>query len=117
MLKDYKLSDNGYYLFMHFDNISDVKGDKNTLSAWLSYDVENYHPILDDVIKVLDGNSEYEELWCNLFTADVYKDYTEIHSNFGDIMPHKPCKVPTPLLREIIEVWLEEREKYYANKK
>ena len=116
MKHNWIFEDIGYDLNMSFENIQEIEGNRQTLSTWLGEDVRDYRIMLDDVIKVLNGDSEYEELWCDLFTADVYKDYTEIHSNFEDNMP-PPCKVPTPLLREIIEVWLEEREKYYANKK
>lgn len=113
----WKFEDLGYDLNMSFNDVEGIKGDLITLSAWLTDDIRDYRPILEDVIKVLDGNSEYEELWCNLFTADVYKDYTEIRSNFEGQVHYKRCKLPTPLLREILEAWFEEREKYYANKK
>ena len=56
-------------------------------------------------------------IWGNGYKAYVKKDFTEIHFNFEEDDPTiKPCTVPTKLLREIVETWIDEYEKFRETK-
>ena len=54
----------------------------------------------------------------NAYKAYVKEDFTEIHFIFEeDNHAIGPCTVPTKLLREIVKEWLDEHEKFCADKK
>ena len=106
------------YFVMVFDDAEEVKGDKATLTGWLYVDVGDYRKTLEYIDDVLSGKNEEDFLWGNAYKAYVRKDFTEIHFNFEEDVPTvMPCTVPTKLLREIVKAWLDEHEKFYANKK
>ena len=64
-------------------------------------------------------NSRNYDVFLALSFADyVKKDFTEIHFIFEeDNHAIGPCTVPTKLLREIVKAWLDEHEKFCADKK
>ena len=105
-------------LYMKFEDNTEMNGDNETLSAWLSTDVRFHTSTLEAIDKVIDKELEEELLWGNGYKAYIGQEYTEIHFNFEEDDPRiKPCKLPTKLLREIVAVWLEEFEKYRNSKK
>ena len=106
------------YFVMVFDDAEEVKGDKATLTGWLYVDVRDYRKTLEYIDDVISRKNEEDFLWGNAYKAYVRKDFTEIHFNFEEDTPSvKPCTVPTKLLREIVKAWLDEHEKFYADKK
>ena len=105
-------------LWMEFSGFDSIIGATETLSLWLSDDVRDHNDYLEIINKILIGELKNELLWGNGYKAYVDRDYTEIHFNFEDEDSSvKPCKLPTKLLREIVEVWLEEYEKFRNSKK
>ena len=105
-------------LWMEFENVPDIVGSRETLSAWLSDDVRDYHKTLEYIDDVLNGKNEEDFLLGNAYKAYVKKDFTEIHFIFEeDNHAIGPCTVPTKLLREIVKAWLDEHEKFCADKK
>ena len=116
--RKWKFHFHDYYLVMIFDDVEEVKGDKETLTGWLNTDIGGYQKTLEYIDDVLSGKNEEDILWGNAYKAYVKKDFTEIHFNFEEDVPTvMPCTVPTKLLREIVKAWLDEHEKFYANKK
>ena len=107
-----------YYFVMIFDDVEEVKGDKETLTGWLNTDIGGYQKTLEYIDDVLSGKNEEDFLWGNAYKAYVRKDLTAIHFNFEDDDPTiRPCIVPTRLLREIVKAWLDEFEKFSVSKK
>ena len=105
-------------LWMTFENVKEIEGDKETLSLWLLVDVRFHTSTLEAIDKVINKELKEELLWGNGYKAYIGQEYTEIHFNFEEDDPRiKPCKLPTKLLREIVAVWLEEFEKYRNSKK
>ena len=114
----WKFRSRDYYLDMIFDDVEEVKGDKETLTGWLNTDIIGYQKTLEYIDDVLSGKNEEDFLWGNAYKAYVKKDFTEIHFNFEEDVPTvMPCTVPTKLLREIVKAWLDEHEKFCADKK
>ena len=105
-------------LWMEFENVPDIVGSRETLSAWLSDDVRDYHKTLEYIDDVLTGKKDKDLFWGNAYKAYVKRDFTEIHFIFEeDNHAIGPCTVPTKLLREIVETWIDEYEKFRANRK
>ena len=114
----WKFRSRDYYLDMIFDDVEEVKGDKETLTGWLNTDIIGYQKTLEYIDDVLSGKNEEDFLWGNAYKAYVKKDFTEIHFIFEeDNHAIGPCTVPTKLLREIVKAWLDEHEKFCASKR
>lgn len=106
------------YLKMMFDDVADVVGDKLTLTDWLYTDIGDYRKTLEYIDDVLAEKKDKDLFWGNAYKAYVKRDFTEIHFIFEeDNHAIGPCTVPTKLLREIVEAWLDEYEKFRASKK
>lgn len=106
------------YLKMMFDDVADVVGDKLTLTDWLYTDIGDYRKTLEYIDDVLTGKKDKDLFWGNAYKAYVKRDFTEIHFIFEeDNHAICPCTVPTKLLREIVEAWIDEYEKFRANRK
>lgn len=103
---------------MMFDDVADVVGDKLTLTDWLYTDIGDYRKTLEYIDDVLAEKKDKDLFWGNAYKAYVKRDFTEIHFIFEeDNHAIGPCTVPTKLLREIVEAWLDEYEKFRASKK
>ena len=103
---------------MMFDDVADVVGDKLTLTDWLYTDIGDYRKTLEYIDDVLTEKKDKDLFWGNEYKAYVKRDFTEIHFIFEeDNHAIGPCTVPTKLLREIVEAWLDEYEKFRASKK
>ena len=114
----WKFRSRDYYLDMIFDDIEEIKGDKETLADWLNTDVRGNVCYLEDIDNVLKGKSDEEIQLGNAYEAYMKRDFTEIHFIFEkDNHAIGPCTVPTKLLCEIVEAWLDEYEKFRANRK
>ena len=114
----WKFRSRDYYLDMIFDDVEEVKGDKETLTGWLNTDIIGYQKTLEYIDDVLNGKNEEDFLLGNAYKAYVKKDFTEIHFIVEeDNHAIGPCTVPTKLLREIVKAWLDEHEKFCADKK
>ena len=73
---------------------------------------------LDFIDKAILGELKDNLFWGNCYKTYIGQEFTEIYYNFEDEDPTiKPCKLPTRLLREIVEAWLEEYEKFRNKKK
>ncbi len=102
---------------MMFDDVDDILGDKFTLTDWLYTDIGDYRKTLEYIDDVLNEKNDGDLLWGNAYKAYVKKDFTEIHFIFEeDNHAIGPCTVPTKLLREIVEAWLDEYEKFRETK-
>ena len=114
----WKFRSRDYYLDMIFDDVEEVKGDKETLTGWLNTDIIGYQKTLEYIDDVLTGKKDKDLFWGNAYKAYVKRDFTEIHFIFEeDNHAIGPCTVPTKLLREIVETWIDEYEKFRANRK
>ena len=103
---------------MMFDDVADVVGDKLTLTDWLYTDIGDYRKTLEYIDDVLAEKKDKDLFWGNAYKAYVKRDFTEIHFIFEeDNHAIGPCTVPTKLLREVVEAWLDEYEKFRASKK
>ena len=103
---------------MMFDDVADVVGDKLTLTDWLYTDIGDYRKTLEYIDDVLAEKKDKDLFWGNAYKAYVKRDFTEIHFIFEeDNHAIGPCTVPTKLLREIVEAWIDEYEKFRASKK
>ena len=103
---------------MNFEDNDEIIGDKETLSCWLYTDVKNNSLTLDFIDKAILGELKDNLFWGNCYKTYIGQEFTEIYYNFEDEDPTiKPCKLPTRLLREIVEAWLEEYEKFRNKKK
>jgi len=68
-----------------------------------------YFEVLD---KVLNGESEYEEFTGNVCCLEIKKDYTKIVDILDEDDEVEPCIIETKELREFIEIWSAEQEKF-----
>lgn len=118
MQRKWTWNDNGFGIEMLFEDVECIQGCKLTLTDWLESDVQASTYFLEQITQILNGVLPEDEYSGNAYDITIGKNFSTIRYIFEEeTSANKPCKVPTPLLREIIEVWLEEREKYYANKK
>lgn len=71
---------------------------------------------LETIDKVLSGQSEYENFTGNACYVEVRQDKTKIEYMFTNNDKEESCEIETSELRELIEVWLKEREAFYKKK-
>ena len=62
--------------------------------------------------KVLNGESEYEELNGNVCGVEIHKDKTQIYDNLADDGMGSWCEIETKELRELVEIWSDELKKF-----
>jgi len=72
--------------------------------------------VLEYIDKVLNGESEYEDFTGNACYVEVRKDKTKIEYMFTNNETEESCEIETSELRELIEIWLTEREAFYKKK-
>ncbi len=64
--------------------------------------------VFSAIDKVLNGESEYEELDGNVCGVEIRKDFTTIYDNISN--DEDKCVIETKELREFVEIWVENRE-------
>ena len=55
--RKWKFHFHDYYLVMIFDDVEEVKGDKETLTGWLNTDIGGYQKTLEYIDDVLCGKN------------------------------------------------------------
>jgi hypothetical protein len=68
-------------------------------------------PWLRRINSVLSGQSSYEEVTGNSCTAEIKPDFTKIFNNFT--LEEVECLIETSELKQLIEMWVNERTKLY----
>lgn len=72
---------------------------------------------LEYIDKVLNGKSEYEDFTGNACYVEVRKDKTKIEYMFTNNDTEESCEIETSELKELVEIWLKERESFYKKNK
>ena len=68
------------------------------------------------LLKKLKGAVDSDYWSGNANTATFHKDVTVIECQFEECNDN-PCTLPTTMLREIVEIWIKECEKFSKTKK
>jgi hypothetical protein len=66
---------------------------------------------LDAIDRVLEGTSEAEELTGNVCTLEIGREVTRVTDSLADDGEGEACVIETPELKELILIWLNEKEK------
>ena len=86
---------------------------KEILSSFLESDVSAFENYVCEVIdKVLNDESEYEELNGNVCGVEIHKDMTQIYDNLAEDGMGNWCEVDTKDLRELVDIWCKEVKKF-----
>ncbi|WP_018885640.1 hypothetical protein [Paenibacillus massiliensis] len=97
-------SENGYKRLKLPEEISVVE--------YLLYDMESFRsPIfLSYIEKVLNKESELEEIGGNICSLEITKDTTKFINNFLTEGMQVECEIETAELKAIIKLWVEENK-------
>lgn len=68
--------------------------------------------VLEAIDKVLSGKSKIEKLSGNICCLIIEKDITEVRDNYVEYTDVKPCTIETIELRELINIWCSEYERF-----
>ncbi|MNW26995.1 Antitoxin [compost metagenome] len=79
---------------------------------YLLYDMESFRsPVLLSYIeKVLNKESELEEIGGNICSLEIMKDKTKVINNFVNEGMQVECEIETIELKALIELWIEENK-------
>ncbi|EOP57927.1 hypothetical protein IIW_00080 [Bacillus cereus VD136] len=89
----------------------------DVLEAFLNVEVSEFGDwIVEAIDKVLNEKSDYGKISANIFGADVRKDKTFICNKYDEDKMEAPLKIETVILRNIIDIWLNERRNLKENK-
>lgn len=103
-----ELGNGGKELLIDFEE----KG-KDILSIFLEVEVSDFKDyVVEGIDKVLNGYSEYEELSGNVCIAKIHKDMTKIYNDLADDDMESCCEIETKQLKELIDIWCNELEKF-----
>ena len=102
---------------MKFKENPEIVGSTQELAEWLAVTVKDYKETLDKIDAVLIGKDDSRVICGNEWEAIVEKEYSTVKCTLFEDGLYGICKLPTKLLREIVEVWLEEYDKYLNSKK
>ena len=91
-----------------------IKGDYTPLELCLIADVGDYDFILKRINDVLNGSKKFDTYGGDLTDVEFDKDITVISYEELTIPDPAKCTLPTWLFREIVEVWLKEAKKHFA---
>ncbi|MDU4659780.1 MAG: hypothetical protein E6Y39_06555, partial [Clostridium butyricum] len=68
--------------------------------------------VFESIDKVLDGQSEYEELNGNVCGVEINKDMTRIYDNLAEDGMGNWCEIETQELRELVDIWCNELKRF-----
>jgi len=113
---EFATSCNNSVLSMYIKPNSFIVGDTRRIYEWLYDDIMgSFERVKKDIDAVLNEEVECDEWNGNANSAVFNKDTTTITCNF-DELECEPCTLPTKMLREIIDIWEEEYNKFYSKK-
>ena len=115
---EYKIRTVGCSFAMDIMPNSLISGEVELIGAWLYDDVQNDgKKFLPEIDKVLAGEIEVYDCSSPMAnSAMIYKEKSIITCNFEECND-EPCTLPTTMLREIVEIWIKECEKFSKTKK
>ncbi|WP_394888311.1 hypothetical protein [Clostridium butyricum] len=92
-----------------------IMDDKYQMVAqFLMSDIQGSDPkyVFESIDKVLDGQSEYEELNGNVCGVEINKDMTRIYDNLAEDGMGNWCEIETQELRELVDIWCNELKRF-----
>ena len=107
-LRELELVDGQKELLIEFEDKS-----QEIISTFLESDFQTFPDyVYEGWEKVLNGESEYEELNGNVCGVEIHKDKTQIYDNLADDGMGSWCEIETKELRELVEIWSDELKKF-----
>lgn len=84
------------------------------VAQFLMSDIQGSDPkyVFESIDKVLDGQSEYEELNGNVCGVEINKDMTQIYDNLAEDGIGNWCEIETQELRELVDIWCNELKRF-----
>ena len=101
-------------IFMNIESTKEISGDPKRIGEWLTTDVRDGNYVMERVNKVVRDNlSNEERIWMDGYDVIVKRDFSTIKFNYEEDCPEiKSCTLPTEVLYEILEIWIEEYKKH-----
>lgn len=89
------------------------------VAQFLMSDIQGSDPtyVFEAIDKVLNGESDYEELNGNVCGVEIHKDKTQIYDNLADDGMGNWCEIETKDLRELVDIWCKEVERFKGQHK
>lgn len=89
------------------------------VAQFLMSDIQGSDPsyVYQAIDKVLNAESEYEELNGNVCGVEIHKDMTQIYDNLADDGIGNWCEIETKELRELVEIWCKELKRFKEQNK
>ncbi|MFL0252542.1 hypothetical protein ACJDT4_19190 [Clostridium neuense] len=112
-----------------FEELNYKDGDKDIIiimedkiqlvSSFLMSDIQGSDPqyVFEAIDKVLNGESDYEELNGNVCGVEIHKDKTQIYDNLAEDGMGNWCEIETTELRELVEIWCEKLKQFKEENK
>ena len=83
------------------------------LSTFLSSDVQPFsNYVIEAIDKVLNEQSEYEEVNGNVCGIEIHKEKTQVYDNLAEDGMARWCEVDTLELKVLVKAWLDELKKF-----
>ena len=94
-----------------------ITGNIDLIDSWLRDDVmSDFDEVRTHIDAVINGEKECYERGGNANFAEIHQDTSTI-SCFFDELDYEPCTLPTQMLREILDIWEAEYNKFYGKNK
>ena len=89
------------------------------VAQFLMSDIQGSDPtyVFESIDKVLNGESDYEELNGNVCGVEIHKDKTQIYDNLAEDGMENWCEIETKDLRELVDIWCKEVERFKGQHK
>ena len=89
------------------------------VAQFLMSDIQGSDPtyVFESIDKVLNGESDYEELNGNVCGVEIHKDKTQIYDNLAEDGMGNWCEIETKDLRELVDIWCKEVERFKGQHK
>ncbi len=79
----------------------------------MSADVQPFsNYVIESIDKVLNGESDYEELNGNVCDVEIHIDKTQIFDNLAEDRMGNWCEIETIELRELVKIWCEKLRQF-----
>lgn len=87
--------------------IIEVDKEIQLVGNFLMSDIQGNDPsyVYEAIDKVINGESNFEEINGNMCGVEIRKDYTMVYNNLAPDGMGNYCKIETSELRNLIEVW------------
>lgn len=100
------------------DIVFEFKSGYELISTFLSADVQPFSKyVIEAIDKVLNGESDYEELNGNVCGVEIHNDKTQIYDNLAEDGMGNWCEIETTELRELVEIWCEKLKQFKEENK